>query len=105
MSYCRIKSQGISVIIFTKNYTSRSEVKVKLTKLFFASNCYLSFSTYKSYVRTQGNPARGIIDGDLVWRYLYLPNNEKIDVAKKIGTRVQEIIEDLTEIDRLTAHF
>lgn len=63
------------------------------------------FSTYKSHIRTQGNPARGIIDGDLVWRYLYLPNNEKIDVAKKIGTRVQEIIEDLTEIDRQTAHF
>ncbi|CAL7948360.1 unnamed protein product [Xylocopa violacea] len=64
-----------------------------------------AYRTYKSYIRTQGNPARGIIDGDLVWRYLYLPNNEKIDVAKKIGTRVQEIIEDLTEIDRQTAHF
>ncbi|KOC67340.1 Cleavage and polyadenylation specificity factor subunit 1 [Habropoda laboriosa] len=64
-----------------------------------------AYRTYKSHIRTQGNPARGIIDGDLVWRYLYLPNNEKIDVAKKIGTRVQEIIEDLTEIDRQTAHF
>lgn len=53
---------------------------------------------YKSYIRTQGNPARGIIDGDLVWRYLFLPNNEKADLAKKIGTRVQEIIEDI-EID------
>ncbi|CAD1469341.1 unnamed protein product, partial [Heterotrigona itama] len=64
-----------------------------------------AYRTYKSHIRTQGNPARGIIDGDLVWRYLFLPNNEKIDVAKKIGTRVQEIIEDLTEIDRQTAHF
>lgn len=64
-----------------------------------------AYRTYKSYIRTQGNPARGIIDGDLVWRYLFLPNNEKIDVAKKIGTRVQEIIEDITEIDRQTAHF
>ncbi|KAG5324675.1 CPSF1 factor, partial [Acromyrmex heyeri] len=61
--------------------------------------------TYKSYVRNQGNPARGIIDGDLVWRYLFLPNNEKADLAKKIGTRVQEIIEDIIEIDRQTAHF
>ncbi|XP_012228183.1 cleavage and polyadenylation specificity factor subunit 1 isoform X1 [Linepithema humile] len=64
-----------------------------------------AYRTYKSYVRNQGNPARGIIDGDLVWRYLFLPNNEKADVAKKIGTRVQEIIEDITEIDRQTAHF
>ncbi|XP_043489722.1 cleavage and polyadenylation specificity factor subunit 1 isoform X1 [Polistes fuscatus] len=64
-----------------------------------------AYRTYKSYIRTQGNPARGIIDGDLVWSYLNLPNNEKMDVAKKIGTRVQEIIEDITEIDRQTAHF
>ena len=66
---------------------------------------FLLFSTYKSFVRNQGNPARGIIDGDLVWRYLFLPNNEKADLAKKIGTRVQEIIEDIIEIDRQTAHF
>lgn len=53
----------------------------------------------------QGNPARGIIDGDLVWKYLLLPNNEKTDIAKKIGTKVQEIIEDITDIDRQTGHF
>ncbi|XP_046618438.1 cleavage and polyadenylation specificity factor subunit 1 [Neodiprion virginianus] len=64
-----------------------------------------AYRTYKSYVRMQGNPARGIIDGDLVWKYLFLPNNEKVDVAKKIGTRVQEIIEDITDIDRQTGHF
>ncbi|XP_046747052.1 cleavage and polyadenylation specificity factor subunit 1 isoform X3 [Diprion similis] len=64
-----------------------------------------AYRTYKSYIRMQGNPARGIIDGDLVWKYLLLPNNEKIDVAKKIGTRVQEIIEDITDIDRQTGHF
>ncbi|XP_015609072.1 cleavage and polyadenylation specificity factor subunit 1 [Cephus cinctus] len=64
-----------------------------------------AYRTYKSYVRMQGNPARGIIDGDLVWCYLQLPHNEKIEVAKKIGTRVQEIIEDITDIDRQTAHF
>ncbi|XP_008551779.2 cleavage and polyadenylation specificity factor subunit 1 [Microplitis demolitor] len=63
------------------------------------------FRTYKSYVRMQGNPARGIIDGDLVWKYLQLPNNEKAEIAKKIGTRMPEVIEDILEIDRQTAHF
>lgn len=53
----------------------------------------------------QGNPARGIIDGDLVWKYLQLPNNEKAEIAKKIGTRMTDIIEDIFEIDRQTAHF
>ncbi|KAG8038870.1 hypothetical protein G9C98_003177 [Cotesia typhae] len=64
-----------------------------------------AFRTYKSYVRMQGNPARGIIDGDLVWKYLHLPNNEKAEIAKKIGTRMTDIIEDILEIDRQTAHF
>lgn len=61
--------------------------------------------TYKSFVRLQGNPARGIVDGDLIWKYLNLPFNEKSEVAKKIGTRIPEIIEDIEEINRLTAHF
>lgn len=65
----------------------------------------LVFRTYKSYVRMQGNPARGIIDGDLIWKYLNLPFNEKSEVAKKIGTRIPEIIEDIEEINRQTAHF
>ena len=53
----------------------------------------------------QASLARGIIDGDFVYRYLQLPHIEKVEVAKKIGTRVQEIIEDIIEIDRQTAHF
>ena len=63
------------------------------------------FRTYKSYVRLQGNPARGIIDGDLIWKYLNLPFNEKSEVAKKIGTRISEIVEDIEEINWQTAHF
>lgn len=64
-----------------------------------------AFRTYKSFVRLQGNPARGVIDGDLIWKYMNLPFNEKSEVAKKIGTRIPEIIEDIEEINRLTAHF
>lgn len=52
-----------------------------------------------------GNPARGIIDGDLVWLYLSLPAIERQEIAKKIGTKVDEIIEDLADIEKLTAHF
>lgn len=66
---------------------------------------FLGFRTYKSHVRLQGNPARGIIDGDLIWKYLNLPYNERIEIAKKIGTRVPEIVEDITEIAMQTSHF
>ncbi|XP_034934002.1 cleavage and polyadenylation specificity factor subunit 1 [Chelonus insularis] len=64
-----------------------------------------AFRTYKSHVKMHGNPARGIIDGDLIWKFLQLPNNEKVEVAKKIGTRPAEIVDELIEIDRQSAHF
>ncbi|XP_016844737.1 cleavage and polyadenylation specificity factor subunit 1 [Nasonia vitripennis] len=64
-----------------------------------------AFRTYKSCVRMQGNPARGIIDGDLVRKYLDLPVNEKIEIAKKIGTGAQEIMDDMHEIYKQTSHF
>ncbi|KAJ8681514.1 hypothetical protein QAD02_017306 [Eretmocerus hayati] len=61
--------------------------------------------TYKSVMRMQGNPSRGIIDGDLVMKYLDLPVNEKVELARKIGTGAQEIMEDMHEIYKQTAHF
>ncbi|CAG4972278.1 unnamed protein product [Colias eurytheme] len=63
-----------------------------------------AYRTYKS-VRRGGGPARGILDGDLVSLYTSMPINEQQDIAKKIGTKVEEIFSDLYEIDRLTAHF
>lgn len=64
-----------------------------------------AFRTYKSSVRMQGNPARGVIDGDLVFKYLNLSVNERSDVAKKIGTGSSEILEDMQEIFKQTSHF
>lgn len=51
------------------------------------------------------NPARCIVDGELVWSFLNLPVNEKLEVSKKIGTKVEEIISDLREIDLVTSIF
>ncbi|XP_022837333.1 cleavage and polyadenylation specificity factor subunit 1 [Spodoptera litura] len=65
-----------------------------------------AYRTYKSSRRSVGGgPARGVLDGDLVAQYTTMPNAEKLDIAKKIGTKVEEIMSDLYEIDRLTAHF
>lgn len=64
-----------------------------------------AFRTYKSATKLLSNPARGIIDGELVWIFLGLPTSEKQEVAKKIGTKVDEIADDLADIERLTAHF
>lgn len=64
-----------------------------------------AFRTYKSATKLLSNPARGIIDGELVCLFLGLPTSEKQEVAKKIGTKVDEISDDLADIERLTAHF
>nr|CAD7430049.1 unnamed protein product [Timema monikensis] len=61
--------------------------------------------TYKSSRKLLSNPARGVIDGELVSLFLGLPYLEKVEVAKKIGTKVDEITDDLADIERLTSHF
>lgn len=63
------------------------------------------YRIYKSGKRLLGNPCKGIVDGELVWMYLSLTIMEKQDVAKKIGSKVEDIIEDLAIIERLTSHF
>ncbi|XP_039280662.1 cleavage and polyadenylation specificity factor subunit 1 isoform X2 [Nilaparvata lugens] len=64
-----------------------------------------SYRTFKSADKLLGSPSRGIIDGELVWMFLSLPLLTRQEIAKKIGTKVDDIIEDLTDIERLTAHF
>uniref|UniRef100_A0A452HAF7 Cleavage and polyadenylation specificity factor subunit 1 n=1 Tax=Gopherus agassizii TaxID=38772 RepID=A0A452HAF7_9SAUR len=51
------------------------------------------------------NAVRNILDGELLSRYLYLSAMERSELAKKIGTTPDIILEDLLEIDRVTAHF
>lgn len=63
------------------------------------------FRTVRNGRKLPQNPARCVVDGDLVWLFMSLPMNEKQEVAKKIGTRMEEIIADLTEMDHATSVF
>lgn len=51
------------------------------------------------------NPVRGVLDGNVLWQYLHLPLPEKKEVAKKVGASVDDLINELREVDRCTAHF
>ena len=51
------------------------------------------------------NPVRNILDGGLLWQYIHLPLPEKRDLAKKVGTNMDDLIYELREIDCSTAHF
>lgn len=55
--------------------------------------------------RTLQNAVRNILDGELLNKYLYLSTMERSELAKKIGTTSDIILDDVLEIDRVTAHF
>ncbi|XP_067281871.1 cleavage and polyadenylation specificity factor subunit 1 [Pseudorasbora parva] len=55
--------------------------------------------------RTLQNAVKNILDGELLNKYLYLSTMERSELAKKIGTTPDIILDDLLEIDRVTAHF
>lgn len=60
------------------------------------------FRTVKYTKRMMLNPSRSVVDGELVWSFVSLPYNEKQEVAKKIGTKVEEIMADLMEIENVS---
>ena len=68
--------------------------------------CFISvLRTIRNQRRDLRNPCRGIVDGDLVFKYSDLPAVEKAEFARKIGTTPAEILDDLAELDRNAAHF
>jgi len=60
------------------------------------------FQTRHQYLYS---PQRNILDGELLWRYPQLSWKEKTDFAKQIGTTQAQILEDLKEMDKVSAHF
>uniref|UniRef100_A0A8V5GUA3 Cleavage and polyadenylation specific factor 1 n=1 Tax=Melopsittacus undulatus TaxID=13146 RepID=A0A8V5GUA3_MELUD len=55
--------------------------------------------------RVLQNAVRNVLDGELLGRFLLLSTMERGELAKKIGTTPEIILDDLLEIDRVTAHF
>ncbi|OWK50034.1 Cleavage and polyadenylation specificity factor subunit 1 [Lonchura striata] len=64
-----------------------------------------AFRLLQSERRLLQNAVRNVLDGELLARFLYLSAMERGELAKKIGTTPDIILDDLLEIDRVTAHF
>ena len=64
-----------------------------------------AFRACKSQQKSLQNSAKSVVDGDLVFAFLSLSRDQQVEVARKIGTKVEELINDFVEIDRYTAHF
>ncbi|CCJ28188.1 unnamed protein product [Pneumocystis jirovecii] len=63
----------------------------------------ISYRT-STYVSKTSNPARGILDGKLLYQYNNLERNKQKDMARKSGMPVETIIYDLLKIDRSLAY-
>lgn len=63
---------------------------------------YRMFQTHHQYLY---NPQRNILDGNLLARYSQLSHKEKLDFTKQIGTNHKQVLDNLKEIDMITAHF
>ncbi|XP_053916563.1 cleavage and polyadenylation specificity factor subunit 1 [Cuculus canorus] len=64
-----------------------------------------AFRLLQTERRSLQNAVRNVLDAELLQRFLYLSAMERHELAKKIGTTPDIILEDLLEIDRVTAHF
>ena len=64
-----------------------------------------SYRTLRQRRRELINPSRGIIDGELVFKFTDLSIIQKADIAKRIGTKFQDLMDDLSELDRMAVHF
>lgn len=66
---------------------------------------FFFYRVFKSSRRLLGNPSRGIVDGELVFVFLNLSIKERIEVGRKIGSKVDDLLEDIIDVHRMTAHF
>lgn len=76
-----------------------------LSRTLYAGLNPKAYRTLRQSRRELINPVRGIVDGDLVFRYSDLPVAEKWEIAKKIGTHPVDLMDDLAELDRMATHF
>ncbi|KAF7493374.1 Cleavage and polyadenylation specificity factor subunit 1 [Sarcoptes scabiei] len=64
-----------------------------------------AFRCIKHYQNELMNPSKNILDGDLLFKFLNLSLSEKMEIAKKIGTTIKQIYDDLQETHCITCHF
>ena len=64
-----------------------------------------AFRLFRSHHQYLYNPRRNILDGNLLSRFPQLSLKQKADFAKQIGTSPRQVMDNLKEIDKITAHF
>jgi len=50
-------------------------------------------------------PIKNIVDADLLWKFVELTALERAEIARRLVTSVSQIVADLIDVDKATAHF
>jgi len=50
-------------------------------------------------------PVKNIVDADLLWKFIDLTALERAEIARRLVTSVNQIVADLIDVDKATAHF
>lgn len=50
-------------------------------------------------------PVKNIVDADLLWKFVELTALERAEIARRLVTSVNQIVADLIDVDKATAHF
>ena len=58
------------------------------TDRLFCGSCY---RLVHNEVRLLQNPHKNILDGDLIWKFLHLSMPERSELARRIGTSVEQV--------------
>uniref|UniRef100_T1JE89 Cleavage/polyadenylation specificity factor A subunit C-terminal domain-containing protein n=1 Tax=Strigamia maritima TaxID=126957 RepID=T1JE89_STRMM len=64
-----------------------------------------AFRIFKSRRSDVLKNQKNVLDGDLLWKYLHLSSGGKVEVSKRIGTTVGQILDDLVTIGTCASHF
>lgn len=65
-----------------------------------------AYRSLKAPAPERVNPAKRVIDGDLVWMFITCMNTrQRNEIANKVGVKTIELLQDIYELDRSTWHF
>ena len=68
------------------------------TCLSFGGTCYIHVFVFMFFRQVHmeqkqlQNVHRNVLDGDLLWRFLYLGSSERTELAKRIGTSNDQVL-------------
>ena len=109
VTYCTNLDGGIGYLIPISEKTFRRlfilQNAIFVMKPHYAGLNPKAYRMWRSRKKELVNPQKNILDGDLLFEFFNMSYHDRGDIAKKIKTNSEQILDDLTEIFQFTCHF